>query len=133
MKVLVTGATGFIGSYVVEALLRKGCSVMASARSEESARVKPWFGKVQFLPFDLRNPDGYEGAYAYFGHPDLLIHLAWEGLPNYKSLFHFEENLPRHYAFLKNMITGGLKDLTVTGTCFEYGFREGSLRESDPA
>ena len=58
-----------------------------------------------------------------------LIHLAWEGLPNYKAAFHVEENLPRHFPFLKNLIKNGLKDLTVTGTCFEYGMQEGSLQE----
>jgi len=70
-----------------------------------------------------------ENYFHFFNEPDLLIHLAWEGLPNYKSLFHFEENLPGHYAFLKNLITHGLSDITVTGTCLEYGLKEGKLSE----
>ena len=58
-----------------------------------------------------------------------MIHLAWEGLPNYKSLFHFESNLPKHCLLLKNLIENGLNDLVVTGTCLEYGMQEGSLTE----
>jgi len=36
------------------------------------------------------------------GRPDILVHLAWDGLPNYKSLHHFETELPKHYRFLKS-------------------------------
>ena len=66
------------------------------------------------------------------GQPDVLIHLAWDGLPNYKSLHHFETELPRQYQFLKTMIEAGLPSLLVTGTCFEYGMQSGPLSESMP-
>ena len=39
----------------------------------------------------------------YFNY-DALIHLAWQGLPNYKDFFHHEENLPYNYFFIKNII-----------------------------
>ena len=60
-------------------------------------------------------------------HPDILIHLAWDGLPNYKSLHHFETELPRQYHFLKSMIDAGLPSLLSIGTCFEYGMQSGAL------
>jgi len=34
--------------------------------------------------------------------PDVLIHLAWGGLPNYRSLHHFEQELPLQYRFSGN-------------------------------
>ena len=58
-----------------------------------------------------------------------MIHLAWEGLPNYKADFHLTKNLPLQKALLTNLLQNGLKDLTVTGTCFEYGMKEGMLSE----
>jgi dTDP-6-deoxy-L-talose 4-dehydrogenase (NAD+) len=61
--------------------------------------------------------------------PDVLIHLAWSGLPNYKSLHHFEQELPAQYRFLKGLIESGLQTLVVAGTCFEYGMQSGSLSE----
>lgn len=133
MKVLVTGATGFIGNYVVENLLqRPGIEVVASGTSLEKASQKSWFPQVAFVPFDLTNPP--EGPLMrHFGNPDKIIHLAWSGLPNYRKLFHFEEELPRQYHFLKTLIREGLSDVTISGTCFEYGMQEGQLREDMPA
>ncbi len=132
MKVLVTGATGFIGNYVVEELLGYNCVVIASSANKQKAEQAFWFNKVTYIPFNFADFDPAINYYTLFGEPDLMIHLAWEGLPNYKSSFHEELNLPRHVAFLTNLITNGLKDLTVTGTCFEYGMQEGCLREDMP-
>lgn len=132
-RVLVTGATGFIGSYVIPALLDTGCTVIASSRDAEKAAAAPWFDKTEYVAFDIREMDDQTNYMEFFGHPDLLIHLAWEGLPNYKSDFHLTENLPRHERLLHNMMRHGLKDITVTGTCFEYGMQEGALSEEMPA
>jgi nucleoside-diphosphate-sugar epimerase len=132
-KVLVTGATGFIGNYVIRALLAKGLNVVATSSSQARASGEEWFNKVTYIPLDLKNVSGVVDYYLFFQKPDKLIHLAWEGLPNYKALFHVEENLPRHYTFLQNIISNGLKDITVAGTCFEYGLQEGCLSEDMPA
>lgn len=128
-KILVTGATGFVGGHVINELLEKGYNVVASSSSKEKAAAKSWFDRVEFIEFDLKSVVDGDDYYNWFGRPDAVIHLAWEGLPNYKSAFHLEDNLPRHYIFLRNLVLHGLKDLTVTGTCFEYGLQEGALRE----
>ena len=133
MKVLVTGASGFIGNYVVEELLRHNYSVIASSANKDKAAQYGWFDKVRYLAFDLNEFDEAVNYFEFFEKPDCMIHLAWEGLPNYKSAFHEEINLPRHFALLGNMIRNGLTDLTVTGTCFEYGMQEGCLTEDMPA
>lgn len=129
MKILVSGATGFIGYHIIHELLRQGVSVIASDISLEKAKEKDWFGKVAFVQHTIGEEQAGEDLYSKFGQPDGMIHLAWQGLPNYKGLFHFEENLPRQYFFLKNLVSTGLKDITVSGTCFEYGMKTGSLTE----
>jgi nucleoside-diphosphate-sugar epimerase len=131
-KILVTGATGFIGHYVIGELLARDYQVIATATSEEKAGTQPWYSKVRFLPFTIGDQQP-ENLYEYFERPDAMIHLAWKGLPNYKSPFHLEVNLPEQFAFLTNLIDSGLTDLTVTGTCFEYGMQEGCLSEDMPA
>jgi nucleoside-diphosphate-sugar epimerase len=135
-KVLVTGATGFIGNYIIPLLLKKGYAVTASSSSVDKASCFSWFSDVNYVAFNFKHFDPSVNYFDRFNSPDLMIHLAWEGLPNYKAAFHIEENLPRHAAFLENLVSNGLKDLTVTGTCLEYGFHEGKLdeaMEADPS
>ncbi len=131
-KVLVTGATGFIGGYVVAALLEKGHQVIATSTNMETAKQKSWFSRVTYIPFDLKNLEENTNYFQYFQSPDSIIHLAWDGLPNYKSAIHIEVNLMRHYRFLKNLVINGANDITVTGTCFEYGMQQGCLHELQP-
>ena len=130
MRVLVTGATGFIGNYVVRELLKQDHRVITMSKNSEKARMYEWFSQVQYIPYDLN--DVHENVFQFFREPDVVIHLAWEGLPNYKDLFHFERNLFTNYRFLKNLLEGGLKSLTVTGTCLEYGLQNGCLSEDTP-
>ena len=125
MKILITGATGFVGRHVVNELLKYDHEIIIAGRNKNLSTID----KVNFIFFDLEKLNANKDYFEYFGAPDLLIHLAWQGLPNYKSLFHFEKNLPQHYSFLKNIIENGLKKLVVTGTCFEYGMKEGCLSE----
>ena len=124
MKILVTGATGFIGRYVIERLLARPCDVVATALEKETSFP------CQYIPADLN--DAGVSWFEHFEHPDAVIHLAWEGLPNYNELFHIERNLPANYHFLKNLIVSGVKNINVIGTCFEYGLQEGCLSEDLP-
>ncbi len=128
MKILVTGASGFIGNYVIQELLRNDVEVIATSRNISKVETFPWFSSVQYIPGDINAP--HDNEYTRFGKPDKLIHLAWEGLPNYNEQFHYETNLPNHYRFLKNLITNGLHDVAIAGTCLEYGLQEGELDES---
>jgi len=131
-KVLVTGATGFVGNHVVKNLLKKGFEVIASSAHAEKAINFSWYSDVTYLPFQFSDVDEGINYYSYFKQPDILIHLAWEGLPNYKDDFHLTRNLPAQLLFLSNMLKNGLRDLTITGTCFEYGMQEGCLKEDMP-
>jgi nucleoside-diphosphate-sugar epimerase len=132
-KILVTGATGFIGHYVIHQLLKNGFEVMATSANEAKAVGAGWFSRVQYKAFDLKQFNSSTNYQQFFGNPDAVIHLAWEGLPNYKAAFHTEENLPRHFAFINNLVQNGQQNITITGTCFEYGMQEGCLAEEMPA
>lgn len=134
--ILVTGATGFIGNYVIAKLIENGHDVMATSANADNAATKEWFGKVSYKDLDFSHVHAGANYFEFFENPDRVIHLAWEGLPNYRSLFHFETNLHRHYVFLKNLVTNGCRNVTVAGTCFEYGMKNGCLTEdmhTDPA
>lgn len=126
-RVLLTGATGFVGQHLVAALLERGCQVRAVARREAPARQLPWFGQVEFVSADIHSPDSDVAALC--AGVDALVHLAWPGLPNYQGLFHLEHNLMADYAFIKRVVEAGVGQVQVTGTCFEYGLQSGPLGE----
>lgn len=110
-----------------------GVNVIATSSSADKAKDFEWFSKVTYVPHDLATSIPDENLYKKFKAPDLLIHLAWAGLPNYKKRFHFEHELPNQYNFLKKLVEDGLKDMTIAGTCYEYGMQEGELSEKLPA
>jgi len=125
MKIAVTGASGFIGRHVLAELASHPVEVVAVSR--DAAKLADAAKNVHVVELDLANPrpDDYE----QLQKPDVLIHLAWQGLPHYKSLHHFATELPRQYRFLEGLVQAGLPALLVTGTCFEYGMQTGSLSE----
>ncbi len=127
MRVLVTGATGFIGRYLVSQLLERKHEVIALARDGSKARQLPWFDRVRFVACDVHAP--IDHPLKQLGQPAAVAHLAWPGLPNYDALFHYENTLPADYRFLKSLVEGGVGQLLVTGTCFEYGMQSGALAE----
>lgn len=127
-RVLLTGATGFVGRHLVAALLARGCQVRAVARRLEPAQALPWFGQVEFVAADVHAPGTDVGALCE--GVDALVHLAWPGLPNYQGLFHLEHNLMADYGFIKRVVECGVGQVQVTGTCFEYGLQSGVLDEA---
>ncbi|RVD75697.1 NAD-dependent epimerase/dehydratase family protein [Pseudomonas koreensis] len=127
MKVLVTGATGFVGRHLVAALLARGCIVRAVARNAETAASMPWINDVEFVAADIHASE--LDIAALTDGVDVLAHLAWPGLPNYRALFHFEHNLMADYRFIKGAVETGVQQVLVTGTCFEYGMQSGPLSE----
>lgn len=127
MKVAVTGASGFIGQYVCQELVRRGIEVVAVRRMSSMGSMINAKLVTSALPIDYAMPtvEQLDEIVAC----DALIHLAWGGLPNYGSYRHFEVELPQQYQFLKQLIERGLSSLFVAGTCFEYGMQSGRLSE----
>lgn len=127
MKVAVTGATGFLGGYVVEELAARGHEIVAIVRDLRrlSGAVA---SKCRYVQLDLTQP--VEGMFHRLGSPEALVNLAWGGLPAYRSLHHFEQELPAAYRFISSLADEGLAQVLVTGTCFEYGMRSGPLDEA---
>lgn len=125
IKVAVTGASGFIGRYVLKELIKRRVQVVAVTRRADN--LSDFASEVSVVELDIANPP--ENSFIQMGSPDVLIHLAWDGLRNYTTLHHFESELPKQYTFLKAVIEQGLSSVLVSGTCFEYGMQSGELSE----
>ena len=130
MKVLVTGATGFVGNNLIKNLMKyENIKIVATSRDCKKASKLNWFPMIRYISYDMNSKDKIN-LFDYFEEPDRMIHLAWEGLPNYEDSIHIKNNLPNNLRFIKNLISNGLKEISVTGTCFEYGMVDGCMNEN---
>lgn len=100
MKILVTGANGYIGTGVVEALLSLEQEVIATDLniSGINSNAITIAGNI----FEIDNP------YEYFNKPDVVLHLAWRNGFVHNSETHLGD-LSNHYAFLEKMAKSGVK------------------------
>ncbi len=123
MKILVTGANGYLGQGVVKKLLDLNCEVIATDFKLENVdnRAK----KIEGNLFEIENP------YEYYEKPDVVLHMAWRDGFKHNSDNHVLD-LPKHYNFIKKMVESGIKRIAIMGTMHEIGFHEGSINEATP-
>lgn len=124
MKILVTGANGYIGQGVVKKLLDNGHHVIAADFSENNID-----GRASVKTCDIFS---LEEPYEFFEQPDVVLHLAWRNGFVHNNSSHIED-LPNHFQFLKRLIDAGVPQLAVLGSMHEIGFHEGSVKDSTPA
>lgn len=123
MKILVTGANGYLGQGIVRSILNNGHCVVATDFNTQFVDERA--ERIVCNLFEVDNP------YSFFGEPDVLLHLAWrDGFVHYSSA-HIDD-LPKHYAFIKKMVDGGIQQVAVMGSMHEIGFFEGCINESTP-
>ena len=126
MHYIVTGAEGFLGRRVVEALVRADHSIVAVDRIAHQGDV---LSGVTYRQADLSDPatlipDGIG--------PFTLIHLAWDMRRH--AGFEIQAEQVRQFAALLDRWAGnGLTRLVSMGSAEEYGgISSATIRESDP-
>lgn len=127
-QIIVTGGSGFIGSRVCARLAAGGWQVHAWMRGKTSPAAASGSDRIERRQIDIYDEAAVRQALRETGAKE-MIHLAWGGLPNYLSCHHMDTELVQQIRFLRNVIENGIVRLTQTGTCFEYGVRDGELRE----
>ncbi len=124
MKILVTGANGYLGQGVVKRLLDDGHQVVAVDFSVDVVD-----SRADRRACDLFSIE--DDLYHHFGEPDVLLHLAWrDGFVHYSDA-HIED-LPKHYDLIKRFAESNVKKIAVMGSMHEIGFFEGCIKEDTP-
>ena len=123
MRILVTGANGYLGQGIVKHIIDCGNEVVAADIMVD--HVDDRADRRECDLFSIEDP------YDYFGKPDVLLHLAWrDGFVHYSDA-HIED-LPKHYAFLKRFAESEVKMIAAMGSMHEIGFFEGAIKEETP-
>jgi uncharacterized protein YbjT (DUF2867 family) len=78
VRVLVFGATGYIGANLVPRLLREGCAVRASGRNRKVLEARDWAG-VQLVEADALQPESLPAALAGIDTAYYLVHSMAAG------------------------------------------------------
>ncbi len=123
MRVLVTGANGYLGQGIVKHLLDHSVDVVAADFKTDCIDER-----AERKTCDLFS---IEDPYEFFGRPDVLLHLAWrDGFVHYSDA-HIDD-LPKHYKLIKSFAESEVKMISVMGSMHEIGFFEGSIKEDSP-
>jgi nucleoside-diphosphate-sugar epimerase len=118
VRILVTGATGFVGSYFVNQAIGAGHELVALRRSTASmprielAREPKWLAAslAQIAEHDLAGTD-------------VVVHLAAAGISPRSSTWDelLEWNVVVPARLLLNAANAGVRRFVATGSCLEYG------------
>jgi nucleoside-diphosphate-sugar epimerase len=123
MRILITGATGFIGKYLIPLLVRHQLLLLGA----EEARF--FQENISYIKADLAEPETWEKKVEDFA-PEACIHLAWKGLPDY-SFACCLENFNLSTKLFEFLALKGCKKIFAAGTCWEYGSLRGTVKEDD--
>jgi len=127
MRVIVTGATGFLGQVLCRKLLERGHELLGLSRTGKSGNGLN-SKVITYVPYSM----GEELPKDVIDFsPTVLVHLAWSGIPDFSEQ-KCVENVESQLRFLKETEKlPGLKKIVGAGTCREYGARQGACIEGE--
>ena len=121
-RVLLTGASGFLGAAVLRALLERGIDTALILRDPDAAwRVRDELARVRVIRADLADEESYATAVTALA-PTHLVHLAWDGVAGAnRNDAAQHRNVGRSLALLEAALGAGARSFVGLGSQAEYG------------
>ncbi|MCS6757693.1 MAG: NAD(P)-dependent oxidoreductase [Candidatus Devosia euplotis] len=130
MKILITGAGGFVGSACVDAALASGHQPLALVRPAGNRHRLGGKG-VRVLPVDLADRSALGGALAQH-RPEVIVHAAWSGVSNAArhNKAQITDNIDTALALVEAAAANGVSKFIGIGSQGEYGPLSGKIAET---
>lgn len=125
MKIVVTGADGYIGQGIVRELAGSGHRVIAVGLADNPSEAMRGVLYVRRDVFSIDDDEMRRIA------PDAVIHLAWRNGFKHGSDSHIDD-ISKHYRFVASCVHAKVPRLAVMGTMHEVGYHEGAVRADTP-
>lgn len=132
-RYLVTGGTGFIGSNIVQELVKQNKKVfLLTEKNADLWRIKNILNSVSIYEVDLTSFEKIKEI-VFQIKPEIIFHLAAVGInPNFDDLkLLFDVNFYGTINLLKACETIGFDCFVNTGTSSEYGIKKTAMSEDD--
>jgi len=127
-KVLVTGATGFVGRQVVRTLSEKGMQLRLVVRAAKIARTDLLSKDCEIVTTEDLFAETSKWWEEQCEGIDIVVHLAWYTEPG-KYLLSSKnmDCLVGSFSLARGAVQAGVKRLIGVGTCLEYDTSSGVL------
>lgn len=132
-KVLITGASGFIGSYVCKLLADKYELIGVISPFSKSNRLQEISDNIEIVSANLSNSNEVSNLFVKY-KPDYVLHLATHGVYTYQQDDDeriIVDNYLMTVYLLKYALEYKVKKFINTGSVFEYGSRHAKVKESE--
>lgn len=130
MLALVTGGSGFIGSFISQYLKEKGMDVLIPTRNINKCNRITNKKMFKFVQGDISNNEFLTKIFESY-HPDIVIHLAWDGISgNERNKYEQINNLIINQNLLENCGKFNCKLFIGFGSQAEYGVYNKKIDES---
>lgn len=131
MRVILTGATSFIGKAVAEQLEAMGCQVLRVVRPDSPGLSGLLEAGKEVLAANLENISGLERMPGLAEGADAWLHLGWEGAgsANRQNPELQAKNIGYAMEALETAARLGCRRFLFSGSQAEYGICDGLMRE----
>ena len=133
MRILLTGATGFIGSHVARLLINTEHEVSVLVLANDDLwRIQDIVPGLNIVRANLGDHDSIRDELVKI-RPDMCLHLAWYLVPGkYLAAYENVDMLTDSLRLATILVELNCKRLVSIGTCFEYGMGTTPLSEASP-